>query len=45
MFALDIQSTVKRVVGSDQPICRIKLNVVDLFLSFITKILVDELIA
>jgi hypothetical protein len=44
MFVQDIQLTVKRRVGIDQPVHRIKLNVVELFFSFITNLLVDELI-
>lgn len=34
MFIPDIQSTVKRLVGIDQPVCRFKLNVVELFFVF-----------
>jgi len=34
MFVADIQSAVKRLVGIDQPVCRFKLNVVDLFFVF-----------
>ena len=34
MFVMDIQSTMNRLVGIDQPVFRIKLNVVDLFFVF-----------
>ena len=45
MFVRVIQSTEKRIIGSEKPSLLIVLRHVVFFLSFITKILVDELIA
>ena len=45
MFVPDIQSTVRDQVGIDQSDFPFKLSVVNFFLSYLTKMLVDELIA